>query len=179
MSFMVLVFVLSITILIQQSGYLHISRFLDSLLMSLMLVLHPLFFLYVKSLTLNTIKWKVFALHLLPASVVFILASIFYLLLSKEEAIFYLSEYLLGETSDSSIINYLYNLLLISKYIHAIQVVVYFIWVYKLLRKHQAYVDHLYSTADNYKLNWLFTFYYDTSIRIVFWRSVSVFMSLQ
>ncbi len=158
MSFMVLVFVLSITILIQQSGYLQISRFLDSLLMSLMLVIHPLFFLYVKSLTVSSIKWKMFALHLLPALAVFILASIFYLLLSKEEAIFYLSEYLLGETSDSSIINYLYNLLLISKYIHAIQVVVYFIWVYKLLRKHQDYVDHLYSTTDNYKLSWLFTF---------------------
>jgi len=158
MSFMVLVFVLSITILIQQSGYLNISRFLDSLLMSLMLVLHPLFFLYVKSLTVSSIKWKVFALHLLPALAVFILASIFYMLLSKDEAIFYLSEHLMGETSDSSIINYLFGLLLISKYIHAIQVLVYFVWVYKLLRKHQNYVDHLFSTTDYYNLSWLFTF---------------------
>lgn len=158
MSFMVLVFVLSITILIHESGYLNISRFLDSLKMSLMLVIHPLFYLYIKSLTINRIKWKTFAVHLMPACIVFLLASLFYLLLDKNEAIAYLSKYMLGEPSDSLIINYLYGLLLFSKYIHAAQVVVYFIWVYKLLRDHEVQVNHFFSTTDNYKLSWLFTF---------------------
>ncbi len=158
MSFMLLVFVLGITILIHQSGYFNISRYLDSLKMSLMLVIHPLFFLYVKSLTISSIKWKVFALHLLPALVVFIIASIFYMLLSEDEAIFYLSEHLLGKPSDSIVINYLYKLLLISKYIHAVQVVIYFIGVFKILRKHEFSVNHLFSSTDNYKLGWLFSF---------------------
>jgi len=157
-SFMLLVFVLSITILIHQSGYLKVSRYLDSLKMSLMLVIHPLFYLYIKSLTANKIKWKSYITHLLPAILVFLLASGLYLLLDKSEALDYLSKYMLGEPSGSVTIKILYGILLTSKYIHATQVVTYFILVYRLLQKHEANVNHLFSTTDNYKLKWLFTF---------------------
>lgn len=152
------VLVVSSTIVIYQSGYYNAFRFFDGIYMSSMLLLHPLFYFYISSLITNKFKNQFYLLHFLPSIVTFAIATILYLQLSKEEAITYLTRYILGIPSGSLTIQLLYRLFTISKYIHAIQAIVYFILVYKLLSRHQKTVDQIFSTSDHYKLGWLVSF---------------------
>jgi AraC-like DNA-binding protein len=156
--FIINVFIVSSTIVIYQSGYYNAFRFFDGIYMSSMLLLHPLFYFYIRSLITNKFKSRLYLLHFLPSIVTFVIATIFYLQLSKEGAISYLTGYILGEPSGSLTIQLLYRLFTSSKYIHAIQAIVYFILVFKLLSKHQKAVDQIFSAPDHYKLGWLVSF---------------------
>lgn len=156
--FIVNVFVVSATIVLYQSGYFTAFRFFDGIYMSSMLLLHPLFYFYIKVLVTNKFKSQLYLLHFIPSIFTLIIATIFYLQLSKEEATLYLTRYIFGDASSSQIIKHLLLLFNITKITHAIQAVAYFIFVYKLLNKHQKTVDHIFSTSDKYRLSWLFSF---------------------
>ena len=156
--FMIVVLALGSSVAVYQSGNFAAFRFLDAIYMSSMLLLHPLFFIYARTLVSNKLSKKKCFFHILPALINFILASFFYLLLSKNEAIDYLGIHILGKPSDSHIITYLFNLLLVNKAVHIMQAAIYFILAFKMLNKHQKYVDQIFSTTDNYKLKWLFYF---------------------
>ncbi len=158
LGFIVNVLVVSSTIVIYQSGYYNAFRFFDGIYMSSMLLLHPLFYFYISSLVTNRIKSQQYLVHFMPSVFTFVLATVFYAQLSREEAITYLTRYILGGPSGSLTIQLLYGLFTSSKYMHAIQAIVYFILVYKLLSKHQKTVDQLFSTSDHYKLGWLVSF---------------------
>lgn len=163
LSFMATVFILSIAITINQSGNYLFFRFCDGIYMSGMLLLHPLFYLYIKALIVDKFT-KQYLIHFLPSTFIFVVTSTFYLLLSKDEAIDYLSIYRLGEPSVSFFISSLYKTFILSKFIHAAQAIIYFILVYIQLSRHQKEVDNVFSSSDRYKLSWLFSFNFIYSV---------------
>lgn len=159
LSIIILFFIICIAILIRETRSTFMYWFLDSILRSLNLAIHPLFFLYVRSMTLSKLKWKTFVFHLLPAFTILFLSCLCYLQLDRDEVIAYLNRNMWGEPSGSLVINCLYGIYLTSKYVHALQAVIYFTWVLLLIRNHRIRINDLFSTTENYKLNWLFTFY--------------------
>jgi AraC-like DNA-binding protein len=160
LSFMVLVFILSVTIIIRESDNYGLFRYLNSLHVSLMLVIHPLFYLYIYSMTTGKIKRIDYLIHHMPAIIIFALISFFHLLLNKDEVLAYLTGYMKGAPSESFLIKILYVTFWTSKITHAGQVVFYFVLVYRLLRKHQVEINNLFSATEKYKLGWLSSFIY-------------------
>jgi AraC-like DNA-binding protein len=159
LGFTSLIFVICTSITIREIGLIHVYIYLDGLLMSLMLVIYPLFLLYIKSLTGDKIRWKSHIWHFFPALIVLAMYTLLYFLLDRDEAFDYLNNHILGEPSPSLPISWLYGLFVSSKLLHALQVIVYFIWGFSLLRKHQEKIDDYFSASENYKLDWLVAFY--------------------
>jgi AraC-like DNA-binding protein len=159
LGFISLIFIICTSITIREIGLIQVYLYLDGLLMSFMLVIYPLFLLYIKSLTGDKIRWKSQFWHFFPALIVLAMYTLLYFLLDRDEAFDYLNNHILGESSTSLTISWLYGLFVSSKILHALQGIIYFIWGFSLLRKHQQKIDDYFSASEDYKLDWLVAFY--------------------
>lgn len=150
-------FVFCSTVVIYQSGNFLLFRYFDSVYMSSMLLLHPLFYIYIKALVYNKLSGKEFVHFVAPVSI-FLTSGFLYLLLDKGQTLDYLGKYMLGEPSEIFKIELLYKVYELEKLIHLLQAVLYFGLIIKLLKVNRLSVEELFSSTAKYRLNWLFTF---------------------
>jgi len=153
-SFMFVSFIFNLTVLFYQTGHYGLYRYLDSIFMSFLLLFNPIYYIYIRSLTLKNPLRKFELLHFAPFLLIFISSHIMWLQLNEHEAIYYLKSYLKGCFIENTKLNLLYSIYISSKYIFALQAILYFVLMHKLIIKHRKEVNDIYSYSGMFKLNW-------------------------
>lgn len=157
--FMLGVFIFCLTYIFLFNESYFLFKVLHSTYCGLMLLFHPLIYLYTRSLVSERIKPSTFLLHLTPSILFFLAISACELQLSIEDSISFYSTYFMGINNPTN--NRLSEMLAIAfdiaKKVHAAQAVYYFLLVYFDLKKHQKFVQDLFTYGESYNLKWLFS----------------------
>lgn len=162
--FMVNSLVFCIAYAIFQAEHFAFYHYFDQFFLSTMLLFHPAFYFYIKSLEQKSISKKILITHSLPAIIAFISSVTLLTQLSQSEAITYFTENLFGKPSDLKVVKVLSVVDKGSKYTHVIQAVFYFFLVHRILLRNKKELNNMFSYGDSYKLNWLFKFNFVYSI---------------
>ncbi len=137
------------------SGYLLIYSYMDGLYLFCSLSVYPLFYFYVRNLSTPEGVRKIDLLHLLPPFTFAVLQYIFYGGLSPAERIEYLQETLADKIFEHGKYTGLYENAKLARYAFAIQVIVYFYLIIRLLKRHQHVVSQIFSNEERYGLGWV------------------------
>jgi AraC-like DNA-binding protein len=145
-------------IALYQTRNFQLYQYVDGVFMSLLLVFHPLFYLYVWSVT-NGRKVKVQQMwHFLPAALTLSVSIVLYSFLQEQERLYYLSGYMNGLFIDNFWMKGIYLVFRAGKIIHFIQAILYFYLSLLLILNHREHLDEYFSNTANIKLNWLFAY---------------------
>ncbi len=138
------------------------------------LLVYPLFYLYLRSLTRNENITRKDLRFFLPALGMSSLLLILYLLMDGQQRMDYLSGYLYSGSSDfTQILPQIQSgLYILGRFIYSIQVVAYFIMGISLLNMYELTIFNFYSHLDGKKLTWTsflnYTFFTSAILSIVF-----------
>lgn len=126
------------------------------------LMVYPLFYLYLRSLTRNETITRKDIRFFLPAMGMAFLMLMVYLLMDPQERLNYVSNYLYGNRGDfphflPGFQSWLY---LIGRLIYSIQVIAYFIMGISLLNMYELSILNFYSYLENKKLTWATLLHY-------------------
>ncbi|MFN8208820.1 MAG: helix-turn-helix domain-containing protein [Bacteroidales bacterium] len=145
-------------IALYQTRNFQVYQYADGVFMSLLLVFHPLFYLYVWSVTKGR-KVKFSQMwHFLPAALTLVLSMVFYSFLQESERLYYLSEYMNGLFIDNFWMQGIHTVFKTGKIIHLFQALLYFTLALVLILHHKEHLDEYFSNTANIKLNWLFVY---------------------
>ncbi|MFW6218919.1 MAG: helix-turn-helix domain-containing protein [Bacteroidota bacterium] len=134
--------------------------FFDPLYTLAYLLVYPMFYIYVRLLTID----KKFTVHkhgyyLIPAIVVFLFNTCGHLALSYEERIFFTSSILTGEAEpDTLIFNIMHVIYLSGRFVFFLQLVLSLIFSFKHVLHHNSQLEHFFSNMEARKLNWVLFF---------------------
>lgn len=155
-TFLTSVLILSVTIVLYQTGFYQLSAHFFGLYCSTLVIVFPLFFLYVKAIIWNKVSVKEYIIHLSPALFVFTMYYLLYLFVETDIIAHWMKDYFKTGISDGSIAESLLNRLFIAtQFIHIFQAVTYFVLILKHLLSNQQKIENTFIQPEKYRLNWI------------------------
>jgi AraC-like DNA-binding protein len=145
-------------IALYQTRNFELYQYVDGVFMSLLLVFHPLFYLYVWSVTKGRKVQSRQLWHFLPAAITLIASVVLYSFMQEQERLYYLSSYMNGLFIDNFWMQGIYLVFKAGKIIHLVQAILYFLLSLFLILHHREHLDEYFSNTANIKLNWLFVY---------------------
>lgn len=156
--FMLISGIFFISLQINSSDNISISKYSEIVFLVIMVLLHPFFYLYVRSLTAENFTHKFFIMHFVPAILVTLVSIILYLNLTNDQDLLYTQQYKTGIYTGHPELKSLRMILVSAKTIHGLQAIVYFLLSFHLLTKYRKKFKDLFSYDNDLELNWLFIF---------------------
>lgn len=147
--------IFSLTIMMNQTGRHVIYAYLSPLFYSFLLLLVPLFYFYVLSLTTEKVLIRDQWYHCLPSLIYLVIPAFLLFLLDHESRLQYVGHLFNGDDSFKSLMKLLYFCYYSNKLVFAFQVLLYFIIINKLIRLNRQTINSLFSSNDKLKLEWL------------------------
>lgn len=126
-------------------------------ILPVILLLNPVFFLYIESLTSPGFRFKMRKhVHFIPAAVILIL-NLPYFFASPEERLFFITRRF-DAPEPAPLIKYLLLIYAVSIYLaFLIQFIFYSIKEFRLLKKHESFIRNNYSFTEKINLRWIRT----------------------
>jgi AraC-like DNA-binding protein len=153
-------FLFTMVIVLNQTENHYLFSLVVPVFYSCLLLLVPLYFLYVKTLTTLSISNRKIWYHFIPAFIYLIVPYFFLFLLSNETRIDYFVAIYKGYTNFTGLEYFLFILFIINKYLFAAQVVLYFFINRRLLNQNKKTINEIFSKIESVKLDWLSTLNY-------------------
>jgi AraC-like DNA-binding protein len=147
---------LSHAIFFQQN--LHIYQLFDPIYVFSSLAVYPLYYWYIKLLTVETSYKRYNLWYLLPAAFFSIATLVAYQFMSDEEKLIYIREFLLersGSTSESVIIKIQKLIFFGIRIVFVVQVVLFLIFGRKLVLRYNKRVANFYSNLESKTIFWV------------------------
>ncbi len=147
---------ISHTVFFQQN--LHAYQFFDPIYVFSSLAVYPLYYWYIKLLTIETSYKPTNLLYLLPAVVLALATLVAYQFMSDEEKLIYIREFLLdrsGSVEDSTAIKIQKLIFYFSRIVFVVQVVLFLIFGRKLVLRYNKRVANFYSNLDSKTIFWV------------------------
>ncbi|WP_372949295.1 helix-turn-helix transcriptional regulator [Mariniphaga sp.] len=147
---------ISHTVFFQQN--LHAYQFFDPIYVFSSLAVYPLYYWYIKLLTIETSYKPTNLLYLLPAVVLALATLVAYQFMSDEEKLIYIREFLLdrsGSLEDSTAIKIQKLIFYFSRIVFVVQVVLFLIFGRKLVLRYNKRVANFYSNLDSKTIFWV------------------------
>jgi AraC-like DNA-binding protein len=137
-------------------GYVDLTVYLFFLFVPSVLLMLPLFWLYVKSLvTEDFVICPKLWLHFMPAALVLVINSIFFGMLTYEQKIWFLT-YGFSQLSNDWLIKLNIHFYFVWDYLmFFIQIPIYFVLITKEIKNHRAAIKQMFSSLEEKKLTWL------------------------
>ena len=134
----------------------HIYSWLHSLHIATVLAIYPGVFLYIKLLISPVVAPLQMAVHFIPSMLVGITSGIiFFVFLSIEERFLFLAEYRFDPDFTILRLKVLFYVRLANIAVLFLQVFIYSVLVYNVLKKHRTRLSDIFSNPDRFQLNWL------------------------
>ncbi len=136
-------------------------------ILPVILLLNPVFFLYIESLTSPRFRFKMRKhVHFIPAAVILIL-NLPYFLASPEERLFFITRRF-DAPEPAPLIKYLLLIYAVTIYLaFLIQFIFYSIKEVQLLKKHESFINNNFSFTEKINLRWIRTLIYGFAIFFV------------
>lgn len=152
---MLIGFIFSASILVNQSGKYLVYSHLAPLFYSCLLSLAPLFYIYIRTLTVKDVYYKNYLWHLVPAAIYFIVSFILFQFLDNNERIYYITELNKGTLSYTGVFSLLNIVFVSNKLAFSVQVIVYFFLLLRELKRNRDLINNTFSGESKLTLNWL------------------------
>jgi len=138
-------------------GWLEVSTWIYYLFVPALLSVCPLFYIYVKSLTsekfIFTLKcW----LHLYPAAISLVINLLLFGILSPAQREWFLTNGFVQKSNEPLLTINIYFYYLWDFLIFPVQLILYFVLIYKEIKNHHHKIREIFSNLENKKLNWLY-----------------------
>jgi len=158
-------------------NYLYFSHnyltysYLHSLHIFSVLAVYPSVYVYVKLLTNPQFRIKEALVHFLPGLLFFMLSAAgFYLFLTPEQRIYFLSTYRLHPTYDNFTLRFLFVVRFFNIGALFAQIILYGFLIFRVLSQHRKQIGDLFSDTEKIRLSWIVVF--NTSIIIAAFLSI-------
>lgn len=133
-----------------------IYRYLDAVYILAMLMVYPLYYIYVRILTIDPrFSLEIHGKYLLLPVLVFVLSAGGQLSFNQDEALFYFSEVLQGGAIAEGKFLFMKLVYIASRLAFFLQVIVYLILSFRLIRRHNRRIQDFYSNLEDKKLVWV------------------------
>jgi len=133
-------------------------QFFDPLYVFTSLSVYPLYYWYIKLLSVET-SYRWYNLRLFIPAILFALTSIIlYQLMSSEERLAYINELLLKRkihSSDSTLISYQKSIYILSRFVFIFQVLYFLIKGQKLVKRYNRQIANFYSNLESRSILWV------------------------
>ncbi|SMO67147.1 Helix-turn-helix domain-containing protein [Saccharicrinis carchari] len=143
-------------------GALHIYKIVYPFVFFTALALFPLFYIYVLQIVTPSKIRKQLFIHFVPAGILLCCSVILYaLLMSPEEKLYYINQFLLNKTSVADEVYRKFSLMKFvdttAKLSYILLSIVYYIATVRLVNKHQKTIEDYYSSLKAVSLDWVKT----------------------
>ena len=154
--FMFTAFILYVSHLFYFLCLFHIYIFLDSFYTWASLSVYPMFHIYVRLLIIDKFfSFKKHSIYLVAPTIIFLLLVAGYLLMNKEERIYYVSQVLTGAEKGKGITAYMHVVYLAGRLIFIVQTVLYLVLNFRLILNNNRVLQNFYSNIESRKLGWV------------------------
>lgn len=155
--FMLSTFLLFLTHAVYYQQLRELYIYFDPLFSLTALLAYPLYFLYIKSLTTENLKWKDSIAILLPAVLVFSASVVVYILMDPSQREYYVQEYLFAQKG----IGDAEGLLRVQKFlgymvqfIYPLQIIYALVMIRKLVNQYNWRIESFYSDIEGRNISW-------------------------
>ncbi|MCC5931862.1 MAG: AraC family transcriptional regulator [Cyclobacteriaceae bacterium] len=134
----------------------NIYRYLDAFYILAMLLVYPLYYIYVRILTIDPhFRFNLHSKYLLLPALFFILSVAGHFSLSESEVFYFFSEILQGSSKPEGKFLFMKSVYIASRLAFFLQVVVYLYLSFQLIRRHNRRIQDFYSNLEDKKLAWV------------------------
>ena len=135
-----------------------VFHYFDSIYMFASLSVYPLYYWYIRLLSVETVYRRINLLMLLPALIMAVAAFVIYLLMSEEERLNYIHSYLYknGDLTQSTLLMQVQRgIYIVSRIVFVFQVLVLLFDGRRLIIRHQKNIANFYSNLENRSILWV------------------------
>jgi AraC-like DNA-binding protein len=134
----------------------NIYRYLDAVYILAMLLVYPLYFIYVRLLTVDLrFNFKEHGKYLILPGLFFILSAYGHSHLKQSEALYYFNDILQGNMKADGKFLFMKLVYIASRLVFFLQVIFYLILSFRLIRRHNRRIQDFYSNLEDKKLVWV------------------------
>jgi len=166
--FMSVAFIIYLSHFFYFTGQYEIYLYLDSIYTMASLSVYPLYYIYVRMLTVDSgFSPSVHLKYLALPAAVFLLHLTGYLIMDKSDAIYYLSTVLPGVYPGQYITGYMKIIYNLFRIVFIFQAIIYLYMNYRLISSHNEKLQELYSNIERRNLDWVQFFNFSLAITSV------------